>query len=110
MKRLVVYILLTFISLFFTFSVSAEEIRSFGTDIAINADGTINVKETLAYDFGNLDRHGIFRYIPELRVNNEGEKYILEYADFSVSDPDGVPYEYKLRRNTNVIILKIVDH
>lgn len=44
--------------------VLAEEIKSFDSDIAIQADGTIDIIETIQYDFGILDHHGIYRDIP----------------------------------------------
>lgn len=109
MKKLILSLLLSLSPLFFAIAASAEEIKSFETDISINKDGTVDVRETIEYDFGNLYRHGIFREIPELRVNNEGKKYILDYTDFSVKDIEGNNYQYKLSRYNNIITLKIGD-
>ena len=42
--------------------VSAETIQSFSTDIKLNQDGSFVVEETIVYDFGNEERHGIFSF------------------------------------------------
>ncbi len=39
-------------------------IETYDTAIAIAADGSIVVTETIAVDFGTLERHGVFRKIP----------------------------------------------
>ncbi len=41
-----------------------ESITSFRTAITIGQDGTLDVVETIRYDFGSTSRHGIFRDIP----------------------------------------------
>lgn len=109
MKKLFSILFFLLVALTFVFSVSAEEIQSFGTDIKINQDGTISVKESIVYDFGSLYRHGIFRNIPYLKVNEDGKKYLLEFNDFSVKDENGVLYQYKITKEDNQINLKIGD-
>ncbi|MEN3306118.1 MAG: hypothetical protein V7603_2320 [Micromonosporaceae bacterium] len=42
-----------------------ESISSYDTRIQVDPDGVIRVTETIAYDFGSLSRHGIFRKIPD---------------------------------------------
>ena len=57
----------SFITLFLIFlpiSVRAESITSFVSDITLISDGTFAVTETITYDFGNENRHGIFRDLP----------------------------------------------
>lgn len=41
-----------------------ESIVSYDTRIEIGADGSLRVTETISYDFGSNDRHGIYRRIP----------------------------------------------
>ena len=55
--------------------VVGEHIKSFKSDILINKDGRINVKETIVYDFGQLQKHGIYRDVPFIRTNQDGKKY-----------------------------------
>ncbi|OIO66171.1 MAG: hypothetical protein CO186_00405 [Zetaproteobacteria bacterium CG_4_9_14_3_um_filter_49_83] len=42
----------------------AEMIQAYDVDLTATADGRLSVVETIAYDFGDLQRHGIFRDIP----------------------------------------------
>lgn len=109
MKKILLRILFTIFALIITVSVSAEEIQSFHSDIKVNKDGTVNVKETITYDFGSLDRHGIFRYIPKIKTNSEGKKYLMDISDFSVTDDNGALYQYKITTDDNVVNLKIGD-
>jgi hypothetical protein len=46
-----------------TLSDLGETIDSFRSDITVNPDSTINVVETIVYDFGNVEKHGITRAI-----------------------------------------------
>ncbi len=43
---------------------ASEGIRSYDVKIEINADDSILVTETIGYDFGSAERHGIFRDVP----------------------------------------------
>ena len=38
-------------------NIGGEHIQSFKSNIAINKDGTIDVKETIVYDFGDLYKY-----------------------------------------------------
>lgn len=108
MKKFLLHILL-FLSFIIVFQVSAEEISSFNAEFLINKDGTVNVKETIDYDFGSLERHGIFRYLPQITTNSEGKKYLMEISDFSVTDGNGALYQYKITEEDGEVELKIGD-
>jgi hypothetical protein len=41
-----------------------EQITSFRSDVVVGSDGVVTVTETIAYDFGSNERHGIIRVIP----------------------------------------------
>ncbi|MDQ4098069.1 MAG: DUF2207 domain-containing protein, partial [Actinomycetota bacterium] len=43
---------------------SGERILAFVVDVTINADTSLSVTEQIRYDFGDNERHGIFREIP----------------------------------------------
>ena len=43
---------------------SRERIVDYRSEVTIETDGTIEVHETIVYDFGVVPRHGIFRVIP----------------------------------------------
>jgi hypothetical protein len=41
-----------------------ERIRQYTVDVVVQDDGSALVRETIDYDFGTNERHGIFRYFP----------------------------------------------
>jgi hypothetical protein len=41
-----------------------EHISNYHSDVTIEHDGTIEVHETIVYDFGVVPHHGIYRDIP----------------------------------------------
>ena len=61
MKRLI--FLFSFIFLLIPWLTSAESIDNFSADISLLPD-KINITENISYDFGNIERHGIYRDIP----------------------------------------------
>ena len=85
----------------------AEEIIDFSSDISIQSDGTIDVKESILYDFGSTEKHGIFRSIPSVKTNAEGKKFILSLSGFSVLDEKGSPYTFFQSTATGKVIIKI---
>ncbi len=73
---------------------SSERIVSYGADIQIQRDDSIVVKETIVYDFGSNERHGIFRDVPTtLRYNDRFDRiYPLDVV--SVTASPGTPMQY----------------
>lgn len=106
MKKFSLFLFLFF---FFSLPVKGEEIKEFKTRIFVNKNGTINVEEKIIYDFNNFHRHGIFRNIPFIKINNEGKKYQLELTNFSVFDENNLPYQFTQLKNGENIKLKIGD-
>ena len=100
---------LFFIVATFPLKAHAEEIKSFNTDIVINKDGTINVKETITYDFQGQQRHGIFRKIDSIKTNQDGKKYILDFNVLHVVDENNHPYKYQESKSKDWLELKIGD-
>lgn len=90
-KALYTLIILSFIS--FCRIASAEEILEFNSHIEIQEENQILVTEEITYDFGELNKHGIFRYIPQ---DFKGNKSLVPIdVDFiSVTDKKGNVYPY----------------
>ncbi len=84
-----------------------EHIRSFKSDIIVNKNGTINVKEEIIYDFGLLSKHGIYRVIPYIKTNDQGKNFQMDIKVLGVTDENEVPYQYTNTDNGNSISLKI---
>src|SRR6202158_4029701 len=61
-------------------------ITSFQSDINIASDSTLTVKEDVRVDFGNLQKHGIFRTIPlRYRYDDSHDRY-YNLSVMSVTD------------------------
>lgn len=110
MKRIVLLIFLLITSvLVFPKAAFAEKINSYDVEITASKDGSMKVVEEIAYDFENLERHGIFRFIPlysvvgdlyrvikiediEVERNGKSEKFETtkskEQASFKIGDPN----------------------
>lgn len=72
-----------------------EHIRNFNSRITISQDGTIDVVETIHYDFGGQQRHGIIREIPKTKFNQEGKEFILGFELLSVMGGNGEPLTFR---------------
>lgn len=55
-------------------SASAEKIEDFTAEILLKKDSSFLVKESIRWNFGNLQRHGIFREIPTKGIKIKFEK------------------------------------
>ncbi|MBI2611786.1 DUF2207 domain-containing protein [Candidatus Gottesmanbacteria bacterium] len=87
----------------------AESIEQFTSTININKDGTVDILERINYDFETLERHGIIRTIPELKINQEGKKYILDLTNISVTDESKNSYQFTKSKENNNLNIKIGD-
>ncbi len=84
----------------------SERITFYNTKIAINEDATLNIQETIKYDFGIERRHGIFRDIPTTYISKKGIHKIKIY-DISVKDEKGNPYKFEVSHLGGNIHIKI---
>jgi Predicted membrane protein (DUF2207) len=87
----------------------AEYINDFSATYGINSDGTVEVKETIQYDFQTEEKHGIYRTIPFITTNSEGKRYKIVFKDISVTDESGAPYRFSKTMSSDDISLKIGD-
>ncbi len=86
-----------------------EHIDSFNAEYAIRADGRVNVTERIAYDFSDLERHGIYRDIPYVTVNSGGKRLAMDFSDVSVSNTSGTSYTFVRSTVGDDIRFKIGD-
>ena len=106
----IVFTLVVFTALFFLNQAAAaqEVVDSFNADIKILPDSRIEVTETITYDFGITQRHGISRDIP-YQYQRGGANYNIRLSINSVVDEDGSPYPYTTGRSGGEVHLKIGD-
>jgi uncharacterized membrane protein len=90
-------------------SASEESLESFVSENNINSDGTLLVKETIVYNPGNEERHGLFRKIDFKKINMDNKKFILGIDILRVTDENGNSYKYSQKKSGQYIELKIGD-
>jgi uncharacterized membrane protein len=87
-----------------------EHIRSYDVKMEIQPDGRVAVNEAIRYDFGNDQRHGIFRHIPYiLEDEKENKRYAIDFEQIQVTDEQGNAYQFQQNDNREEIELKIGD-
>lgn len=86
-----------------------EHISDYASGITINADGSVRVEERIGYDFGDLERHGIYRDIPYIKTNDTGKNYIVDVSDVRVTTEQGDAYTFTQRAQDDQVRLKIGD-
>jgi uncharacterized membrane protein len=112
--RLAKFVILPVFLTFLTFTIvfahgGTEEISSFHTDIQISKDNVATITETIEYDFGSQERHGIFRFMP-LRTK-AGESSQFYYYDFNFLNVtmDGAKVPVEVNREGHNQVIKIGD-
>jgi hypothetical protein len=71
-----------------------ESIPSYDTRVEVRPDGTMRVRETITYDFGPQDRHGIFRRLPVRYRYDDTRDRVYPLSAVSVTmDGRDVPVE-----------------
>lgn len=95
------------ISIFFVFSLNifAEEINSFDSKITAHQNGSLDITETIVYDFGALNKHGIFRDIP--KVAKVGDLYRVMDINIESVERDGKVESYQDNSDQGQVSLKI---
>jgi uncharacterized membrane protein YgcG len=90
-------------------SYSGETILNFHTDISVLSDSTVNIAETIQYDFGTNQKHGIFRDIPVSYRTQTGYYSSITLKNITVTDENGNPYTYSLSSKGSDKEIKIGD-
>ncbi len=72
-----------------------EEIENYEVLIRVEKNSDLFIKERIVYNFGDIKRHGIYRYIPLKKP--DGKKIRIE--DVSVTDDIGNSYKVKVWRS-----------
>lgn len=116
---LLIYFLINFqyprqvISRLFSQTVFAEElpeeyIEDFQAVIKINSDNTVDVQEKIIYNFGDQERHGIYRDIP-YKYHVRGGNFTIGLKVNSVTDENNQLYAYEEIKGGGQVKIKIGD-
>jgi hypothetical protein len=87
----------------------AERISAYDVDIVIEPEGSLLVVERIAYDFGGLERHGIFRDIPVRLHYDDTYDRIYRVDVLSVEGSPGTPDRYEVLDQGTLLRIKIGD-
>jgi uncharacterized membrane protein len=87
-------------------SSSEEKIDGFYVSATINQDATVKVAEKIVYNFGDNERHGIFRTIP-IKYSNTLGNLKIKITDITVTDENFKEYEFDVSTKGRNLEIKI---
>ncbi len=89
----------------------AEEVSNFTAVITPYSDGSFKVEETIAYNFKEAEKHGIYRYLPTTHDQAPDKWYkkrFVEYEVLNVTLDDG-PVNFEQIPESGRLFIKIGD-
>lgn len=70
-----------------------EQVRSFNVDVVVQRDGSLGVVETIDYDFGSTEHHGIFRdVVTRQRYDGQNDR-VYRLEGVRVTGSPGTPVD-----------------
>lgn len=84
-----------------------ESIPNYDVVVHITESGVVNFQEDILYDFGILQKHGIFREIPFVKTNSDNKKFRMSFENFSVENKTNRDETYSYSQENEQIVLKI---
>lgn len=66
-----------------------ERIDRFAVEYTLTSSGLVHVIETIDYDFGSNQRHGIDRFLDSRILSTGGNDRVQKYSRVRVSSPSG---------------------
>jgi uncharacterized membrane protein len=85
-----------------------DQVDNFSSQITINTDTSISIIEEISYQT-NLQKHGIFRYIP-ISYSRNGLNYTAKVKNINITDKKtGLPIPFTQSSDSKNITLKIGD-
>lgn len=85
-----------------------EYIDDFQAELKINQDNSVEVAETIVYNFGDLQRHGLYRDLP-YRYFARGGKFTVKIKVLGVTNEENQPLNFQVRKQDGNIQIKIGD-
>ncbi len=83
-----------------------EYIDDFQVELKINQNNSVEVIETVVYNFGDLQRHGIYRDLP-YRYFAQGGKFTVRLEVLGVTNENNQPLNYQVKRQSGKVQIKI---
>ena len=88
-----------------------EHIVSFTADYAVQADGGMDVTETLVWAFGSGEHHGIKRYVITSQgyQNSKDQHRVYELGNVTASSPSGAPSDVDVSEFGANTVIRVGD-
>ena len=84
-------------------------ITTYTVDLTVNKDGSFHVRESIPYDFGTDQRHGIFRTLPVRYSYDDTQDRVVEVTNVTVTSPTGAPTDVDLSEDGGMLTIRIGD-
>lgn len=90
---------------------AAEEIKVFDSVIRVETDSSFSVTETITYDFGSAQKHGIFRFIPTTHPQESSGPLKKRYTDITLNEVqmDGADVLFLQEEREDELYVRIGD-
>lgn len=88
---------------------AAEHIASYDVAIAIEASGSLRITETIGYDFGPTEHHGIHRDVPERLAYDGTYDRVYPIEVLSVRATGGASADYSIEHTGGMFRIKVGD-
>jgi hypothetical protein len=82
-------------------------ITTYTVDLTVNIDGSFHVRESIPYDFGTDQHHGIFRTIPVRYSYDDTHDRVVEVTNVTVSSPTGAPTDVDQSEDGGILTIRI---
>ena len=90
-------------------SFGSEQIERITVDLTLHEDGTLDVVENIAYDFGRNRRHGVIRLIPDRRRYDAHHDRTYPISVTSVTAGGGASAKRKVSQQGSNLEIRIGD-
>lgn len=97
------------VSFLFVSPALAESIIDYDVHVDVREDGTLHVQEDITYDFGALQKHGIFREIPVRYEDGVGNAFSVQLENIEVKRSNSQPHTFAVRNAGRNKEIKIGD-
>ncbi len=101
--------MVSLLAVLFPFLVNAESITTMRIAVDVQTNGSILVSESILYDFGDVEKHGIYRDINERFTDSEGNAGMIVISDINVTDENGIPLEFTTNEDSGTMRVRIGD-
>lgn len=86
----------------------SEKINSYSVNLALQDNNTLVTDEIIEYDFGNNEKHGVYRYIPTVFKDRNGNPR-QTISEVTVRSKDGASVTRKVEPNISYTNIQIGD-